>query len=117
MWAITAHVAFAFFMLPTKVRENYMHTVFPLLAIGLFTSKSLSAAYFVLSATWVLNLLLHGPAVVGKLGPASQETIASTVVGMGRMLNAVLNTAVLILWTVLLTRVKDREKVGDVEVA
>ena len=117
IWAVLAYVAFALFMLPTKVHENYTYTVFPLLAMALFVSKPLTAIFLTLSGTWLLNLVFQDPVAIDFLGPGCQGTLATTMTGIGRMLYAVLNTAVLILWTVLLTRVKRRENVEDTEVA
>ena len=114
MWAITAHVAFAFFMLPTKVHENYMYTVFPLLALGLCASKSLPATYVVLSGTWLMNLVLQDPIVLGLIGPNSTGIVTSSTVGTARMLNAAVNTIVLAWWTYVLMPMgnADSEKAG-----
>lgn len=112
VWGVAAYVAFAFFMLPTKIQTNYMYTVFPLLAMGLFVSKSLLAIYVVLSGTWLLNLVLHDPIVVDSLGPDNAGIAMSTVVSTGRMLDALLNTVVLSHWTVLLIRMKGGDEVG-----
>jgi Gpi18-like mannosyltransferase len=117
MWAIVAYIAFSFFMLPTKVHENYMYTVFPMLAMAIYLGKPLTAIYLGLSGTWLFNLLLQDPAVLGLLGAHSPGNPASAATDIARALNALLNAVVLVLWTVVLTRVKGRESVEDAELA
>jgi hypothetical protein len=110
MWAIVAYIAFSFFMLPTKVHENYMYTVFPLLAMGLFADRSLTAIYLVLSGTWLLNLVLHDPIAIDLGSPTSEGIVTSSMVGSARTLNALLNTVIFSYWTMLLIRKKDGDE-------
>jgi hypothetical protein len=104
MWATVAYVAFAFFMLPTKIHANYLYTVFPLLAMALSQSNSLRAVYVTLSATWLLNLALNDPAVAELPAVNYTESVVSMLQATAGMIAATVNTIALVWWTSTLIR-------------
>lgn len=108
MWAISAYAAFILFMVPTKVHENYVYTVFPLLAMTFFASRSTVVIYAVLSCTWLVNnLMLHETAIIDLLDPHRIGIEPYTLWDLGMMLAALVNTASLGYWTAMLCRKKD----------
>ncbi len=62
-----AFVAFAFFMLPTEIHENYGYALLPLLAIALTRDKMLIAFYIGISTTMTWNYALHDPNLYERL--------------------------------------------------
>jgi len=107
MWAISAYAAFILFMVPTKVHENYIYTVFPLLAMTFFASRSTVVICAVLSCTWLVNnLMLHETAIIDLLDPHRIGIEPYTLWDLGMMLAALVNTATLGYWTAMLCRKK-----------
>jgi len=107
MWAIAAYAAFTFFMVPTRIHENYVYTVFPLIAMAFFASRPLLAIYVVLSCTWLMNnLMLHETAIIDLLDTHGLGFGQYTLWDVGMMLAALLNTATLGYWTAILCRKK-----------
>ncbi len=93
-----AFVAFAFFMLPTEIHENYGYALLPLLAVAMTRDTRLIALYAAISVTMTLNYALHDPPLYERLGlndPHAQLALA-------RWLNATANVAILMLWLVYL---------------
>ncbi len=97
-FALGAFVAFAFFMLPTEIHENYGYALLPLLAIAMTRDKTWVLFYIVVSATMVLNYALSDPplfALFGIADPAVQ-------LALPRQLNSVANTVLFAAWSLYL---------------
>lgn len=93
-----AFVAFAFFMLPTEIHENYGYALLPLLAVAMLQDTRAIVLYVAISATMTLNYALHDPAVFERLGLNNpDEQLAAS-----RWLNSMVNVALFILWSVFL---------------
>jgi len=101
-----AFIAFAFFMLPTEIHENYGYALLPLLAVamtlrlgsGQARDTRIIALYVAISATMTLNYALHDPPMYERLGltdPHAQLALA-------RWLNAAANMVILCVWTIYL---------------
>ncbi len=108
LWATAAYVAFANFMLVTATHANYLYSVFPLLAMSLLVGRAMPAIYLVLSVTWLANLVFHYPGIdwAGFHGPGS---VISAAISSVSVLCAMLNTAVLGYWTMLLVSEETEE--------
>ncbi|HUS70665.1 MAG TPA: hypothetical protein VM075_07820 [Anaerolineae bacterium] len=111
MWTTAAYAAFVVFMVPTKVHENYIYTVFPLLAMALFARRSTVVIYGVLSCTWLIsNLMLHETAIIDLLDSRRIGMGPYSLWDLGMMLGALANTATLGYWTALLARRKGTDE-------
>jgi hypothetical protein len=93
-----AFVAFAFFMLPTEIHENYGYALLPLLAVAMTRDSRLIALYVVLSATMTLNYALHDPPLYDLLGLSDPHA----ELAFARWLNAVANMTILSVWLLYL---------------
>lgn len=97
-FALGAFVAFAFFILPTEIHENYGYALLPLLAVAITRDTRLVALYIVLSVTMTLNYLLHDTSVYERLGlSAPHQQLA-----LARWLDAVANMTILCVWMIYL---------------
>ena len=93
-----AFIAFAFFMLPTEIHENYGYALLPLLAVAMTRDTRLVALYLAISVTMTLNYALHDPPLYERLGlndPHAQLALA-------RWLNATANVTILAVWLMYL---------------
>ena len=59
-----AFVAFAFFMSGPFMRENYMFSIFPFLAIACREDRGLRWLFAALSLTYLANMVLHDPYIM-----------------------------------------------------
>jgi len=96
--ALGAFIAFAFFMLPTEIHENYGYALLPLLAVAMTRDRILIAFYVVVSLTMTLNYALHDPPLYDVLGLSDPHAQLAAP----RRLNAALNTLLLAGWTLYL---------------
>lgn len=97
-FVLGAFTAFAFFMLPTEIHENYGYALLPLLAVALTRDTRLIALFAAISLTMTLNYALHDPMLYERWrlnDPHAQLALA-------RWLNAVANMAILGVWTIYL---------------
>lgn len=97
-FVLGAFVAFAFFMLPTEIHENYGYALLPLLAVAMTRDARLIALYAAISATMTLNYALHDPPLYNRLGlddPHAQLASA-------RWWNSAANMIILVAWTILM---------------
>jgi len=106
IWAIAAYAAFTFFMLPTKIHENYVYAVFPLLAMAFFVGRPLVVLYVILSCTWLVNNVMGEPIIIDFLDASSIGFQRRTLWDLGMMLAALANTAIFGYWTAMLCRMK-----------
>jgi hypothetical protein len=97
-FGLGAFVAFAFFMLPTEIHENYGYALLPLLAVALTRDKILALFYVVISATMTLNYALHDPTLYERWGLSDPHA----QLALPRWLNALTNFVVLGVWSVYL---------------
>ncbi|GIL15352.1 MAG: hypothetical protein BroJett039_05250 [Chloroflexota bacterium] len=91
-----AFVAFAFFMLPTEIHENYGYALLPLLATAMTRVNRLLAFYIALSATMTWNYALHDPTLFERFQlrePAAQWALP-------RRVNAIFNLIIFGAWSV-----------------
>jgi hypothetical protein len=65
-FALGAFAAFAFFMLPTEIHENYGYALLPLLAVAMTRDTILMLFYAGISATMVANYALHDPTLFAR---------------------------------------------------
>lgn len=93
-----AFVGFIFFMLPTRVHENHMFMVFPLLALALPTHPHLRVIFAVLSLTFLANMALHDP----RLAPSLNALVTEPMVRSMQTWNSIINVLVLGFWAFLL---------------
>lgn len=98
--AVPAFLAFAFFMLPTRVHENHMFMVFPLLAVAMAGDARLRWVFGVLSVTFLANLALHDPPLMASLWTGAAQPYWQPL----QIANSVANTLVLAGWAVMLAR-------------
>lgn len=61
LYVAGASVAFGFFMLSTHMHENHLFYFFPLFSLFAFETTALKKVYFILTATFFLNMFLHDP--------------------------------------------------------
>ena len=97
-WMAAAYVAFAFFVLPTEIHENYGFAVLALLAIAIATQKCAIGLYLVLTLTSVVNYALHDPQFFQWLGLSAPDV---QLAGW-RILNSAINVLALVVWTLWL---------------
>jgi hypothetical protein len=97
-FVLGAFAAFAFFMLPTEIHENYGYALLPLLAIAMSRDKAWVAFYIAVSATMVLNYATSDPPLFSLLGIADP----ATQLALPRELNALANTAIFAVWALYL---------------
>lgn len=97
-FAYGAFVAFAFFIFPTEIHENYGYALLPLLAVAMARDTRLAALYLALSVTMTLNYALHDPPVFGLLGLSNPHWDLA----LARWLNAVVNVTIATIWTLYL---------------
>jgi hypothetical protein len=95
MFAHGAYVAFAFFMLPTEIHENYGYALLPLLAVALARDKNLIPFYVAISATMVLNYALSDPPWFARFGISEPDT----QLALPRLLNSAANVIIFAAWT------------------
>ncbi len=91
-----AFVAFAFFMLPTEIHENYGYALLPLLATAMTRVKRLLAFYIAISATMTLNYALHDPTLFERF----QLREPYTQWALPRWGNALFNLVIFGVWSV-----------------
>ncbi|MGE5139655.1 MAG: glycosyltransferase 87 family protein, partial [Rudaea sp.] len=95
--ALGAFIAFAFFMLPTEIHENYGYALLPLLALSVARDRTWLPFYLAVTLTMVVNYALSDPGVLAWLGvsdPAAQLALPAE-------LNAAANTLVFAAWALL----------------
>ncbi|MBI4674102.1 MAG: hypothetical protein HY741_20855 [Chloroflexi bacterium] len=97
-FALGAFVAFAFFMLPTEIHENYGYALLPLLAAALTRDRMLIVFYLTVSATMTLNYALHDPPLFARWGLSDPHA----QLALPRWFNSLANLIVLGAWTVYL---------------
>jgi hypothetical protein len=97
-FALGAFLAFAFFMLPTEIHENYGYALLPLLAIAMTRDKPLMAFFVVISTTMTLNYALHDPNLYARFGLSDPDAQWATA----RWFNSIANIVILALWTIYL---------------
>lgn len=108
-----AFVAFAFFMLPTEIHENYGYALLPLLAVAMARDKILWGLYIAISLTMLLNYALHDPPLYERLHLNDPHA----ELALPRQLNSFLNLVILGAWSVYLAvnaRVRDSRFVRSV---
>src|SRR5207253_4032474 len=93
-----AFVAFAFFMLPTEIHENYGYALLPLLAVAMTRDARGIVLYLAISATMTLNYALHDPAVFERLGLSDPDG----QLALARWVNAMVNVTLFVVWSVYL---------------
>lgn len=96
--ATAAFLGFSFFMLLTRIHENHMFMVFPILAASMVSNARWRWIYGVLSLTFLANLALHDPPLTASLWKAAALPYWQVL----QAANSVVNTVVLLTWTVLL---------------
>lgn len=99
-----AYAAFAFFMLPTEIHENYGFALLPLLAVALTRDRKLIFFYVAITVTMVANYALSDPPTYERLGLSNPDL----ELRLPRMVNAIANAVVLAVWTVYLFTRKGR---------
>ncbi len=97
-FALGAFVAFAFFMLPTEIHENYGYALLPLLALALTRDTILALFYVGVSATMLLNYALHDPTLFARWHLDDPQTQLAAP----RWANSFLNALLLGAWTLYL---------------
>lgn len=97
-FALGAFVAFAFFMLPTEIHENYGYALLPLLAVAMTRDRMLMLFYIALSATMTLNYALHDPPLFERWGLHDPHA----ELALPRWLNASFNLILFGVWTLYL---------------
>lgn len=97
-FALGAFVAFAFFMLPTEIHENYGYALLPLLAVALTRDRALIAFFVAVSVTMTLNYALHDPPLYELLRLSDPHA----QLALPRRLDAAVNLVILGAWTVYL---------------
>lgn len=93
-----AFVAFAFFMLPTEIHENYGYALLPLLAIAMTRDYRLIVFYVAISVTMTLNYALHDPNLYERFGLQAPDMQWGTL----RWFNSLLNAVVFGAWSLSL---------------
>lgn len=91
-----AFVAFAFFLLPTEIHENYGFALLSLLAVALAANPRLVRLYLLVSLTMTLNYALHDPALYERLGLSEPHA----QLAWPRWFNALANVALFAVWGV-----------------
>lgn len=61
IYLTAAFLIFAFFMLPTRMHERYLYSLFPLMVLTLNKDKNLWLIYLFLSASHLVNLMAVAP--------------------------------------------------------
>ncbi|MDP2728576.1 MAG: hypothetical protein Q8P59_13670, partial [Dehalococcoidia bacterium] len=95
---VAAFVGFSFFMLPTRVHENHMFMVFPLLALALAGEARLRWVYGILSVTFLANMALHDPPLAAAFWMKAAQPYWEPL----QVANSILNTAALLAWALAL---------------
>lgn len=96
-WLLAAFAAFAFFILPTEIHENYGFAALALVAVAIPNSpRRLALIFAVLTLTMVLNYALSDPGVFARLGMSNPDV---QLAGM-RYANSVLAVLLFIVWVV-----------------
>lgn len=96
--ATAAFLGFSFFMLLTRVHENHMFMVFPILAVCTVGDARWRWIFGVLSLTFLANLALHDPALSASLWTGAALPFWQPL----QVADSIVNTGVLLAWTVLL---------------
>ncbi|MDP2935950.1 MAG: hypothetical protein Q8O86_05615 [Dehalococcoidia bacterium] len=107
--ATAAFLGFSFFMLLTRVHENHMFMVFPILAVCMVGDARWRWIYGVLSLTFLANLALHDPPLAASLWKAAALPFWQPL----QVANSIVNTVVLLTWTVLLAVGPGRERASS----
>lgn len=93
-----AYAAFAFFMLPTEIHENYGYALLPMLAVAVTRDRKLIFFYIAITVTMVANYALFDPPTYERLGLSNPDL----ELWLPRMANAIANAILFALWTVYL---------------
>lgn len=101
---IAAFLGFSFFMLPTRVHENHMFMVLPLLAVAMAGDARLRWVFGVLSVTFLANLALHDPPLASILWKVSAQPYWQPL----QLANSAVNVLVLLGWAVMLGARRER---------
>lgn len=115
-FALGAFVAFAFFMLPTEIHENYGYALLPLLAAAMTRDKILALFYASVSVTMVLNYALHDPTLFARWNLNDPD---AQLAGL-RWWNSILNLVLLGAWSaylILQARLPSRKAIRAVSVS
>lgn len=112
-FALGAFVAFAFFMLPTEIHENYGYALLPLLALAMTRDTILTLFYVGISATMILNYALHDPTLFARW----QLDAPQTQLAAARWTNSFLNLLLLGAWTLYLFFGARRARAKTFEIA
>ena len=97
-FALGAFAAFAFFMLPTEIHENYGYALLPLLAVAMTRDRILALFYAGISVTMILNYALHDPTMFARWNLSDPHA----QLDMPRWLNSIFNLMLLGAWCVYL---------------
>ncbi len=97
-FVLGALIAFAFFMLPTEIHENYGYALLPLLAVAMAQDVKWLAFYLGISVTMTLNYALHDPNLFERFGLTDPDAQWANL----RWLNSAANAVVLTVWGVVL---------------
>lgn len=97
-FGLAAFAAFAFFMLPTEIHENYGYALLPLLAVALARDRHLVWLYVAITLTMVGNYALSDPPSFERMGLTDPDA----QLWLPRMANAVANALLLALWSAYL---------------
>lgn len=90
-----AFVAFAFFMLPTEIHENYGYALLPLMAVAMARERYWFLFYVAISLTMTLNYALHDPPLYTFFGLHDPHSDWALM----RRFNASANLVLLGVWT------------------
>jgi dolichyl-phosphate-mannose-protein mannosyltransferase len=105
--SIVAFQSFAFFFLVTKAHENHAFIVLPVLSILWLRHRGIAALYLAMSITFLLNLVLHDPA----LAPQVNTAWLNGQIKAAQSLNAAANLLLLAAWATAIL-VTGREKLS-----
>ncbi len=94
-FAFGASVAFAFFMLPTEIHENYGYALLPLLAVAMTRDRNWLAFYIVVTVTMVINYALSDPPLFARFGIDDPVTELAAL----RFLNSAANVVLFVAWS------------------
>lgn len=98
VFGLGAYVAYAFFILPTEIHENYGYALVPLLAVAMARDRSWAAFYIAVGITMTLNYALHDPTLAARLGVSNPDVEWAD----WRWLNSLANMLIFTVWSVYL---------------
>lgn len=101
--AIAAFQSFAFFMVITKAHENHAFLALPLLSLVLAKIRELRPIFFILSFTFLANVVLHDPVAAPFM-----DGLFGGHLSFVQRLDAGINVALLVGWTMLLFLSRNR---------